>query len=323
MDEGFLIKKLILHTLKLIVVFISLYYLYRTIYPDLIKLKAFEFNHKIVLLIAGGTIFYGLFFVIKTVLWFKILNHLGTSVTFADTSKIWFGSQIIKYIPGKIWFIISRVYFARKIMSRSRILIATFLETVLMLISPILVFNFSSGSRILKNLDFSNYVNIAILGSTLLVVICLHPYFLQKFMNFFTKIFKSRHILLQFRYSTILKLLKIYCLNWLLYGLANYFILAAFMPFWPEMFFQITAVYAIAYVLAFLSFITPGGVGVKEAIQVYLLTRIPIPGTVAVAASVISRLIWIFFELSGGLIFVGLKNLMSIRKNIDKPTSEK
>jgi len=322
-NEGALVKKFILHTLKLLVVFISLYYLYRTIYPDLIKLQAFEFSLKILLLITGGLIIYGLFFTVKIVLWFKILRHLGTSVNFSRASGIWFGSQIIKYIPGKIWFIVSRVYFARKLMSRSRILIATFLEMILMLISPVLVFNLSNGSKILKNINISSYANIAILISTLLCLVGLHPFFLQKILNFFTRIFKSRQFFISFQYSMILKLLLLYCLNWFLYGLANYLILAAFLPFWPEMFFQITAVFAIAYVLAFLSLITPGGIGVKEAIQVYLLTRMGCPGTIAVAASVISRLIWNFYELLGGLIFVGLKGLLSMRKNIVESAPEK
>lgn len=318
-----MLKKFFIQTLKLFVVFISFYYLYRTIYPDLIKLKAFELNPRIILFIIAGFICYGLFFIVKTILWLKILKHLGASVNYPAAAKIWFASQIIKYIPGKIWFIVSRVCFADQRMSRTQILIATFMETIFMLITPIIVFNLSDGLQLLKLLNISNFIIIAILLSTLLSLICLHPYFLQKIFNFFTRLFRSDSVLIPFQYKKSLTLTIIYSLNWLLYGLANYFILTAFLAAWPEHFFQITAVFAIAYLLAFLSFITPGGVGVKEAIQVFLLTQMSIPGTVAVAASVISRLIWNFYELLGAIIFVGLKDLLSVRKMIAESTGEK
>ncbi len=318
-----MLKRVAIQAFKLLVIFISFYYLYRTVYPDLLKLKAFEFNSRIIFFTISGFIIYGLFFFIKTVLWFKILKYLETPVNYPTASKIWFASQIIKYIPGKIWFIVSRVYFARELMSRSQILFATFLETILMLISPILVFNLTTGTKILQNLDISNAANIAILISTLLCLIGLHPYIIQKILNFFTTLFKSAEILIPFHYKKILKLFAFYCLNWLIYGLANYLLIVAFLPTGFETYFQVTAVFAIAYLLAFLSFITPGGVGVKEAIQVFLLTKLSFPGLVAVAVSVIARLIWNFYELLGAIIFVGFKDLLSARKMMAESTPEK
>ena|SRR3989344_463090 len=106
------------------------------------------------------------------------------------------------------------------------------------------------------------------------------------------------------------RLLPTFILNFFLNGFALYFIILSLnIDLNPLFIFTLTSFYAISWLVGFLSFFSPGGLGVTEASLAFLLsTLIPLP-----IATTIALLFRLILTLSEILIFVLFLNLNTIR----------
>ena len=104
-------------------------------------------------------------------------------------------------------------------------------------------------------------------------------------------------------YHTLVGLLAYYCFTWLVGGTALYFLMrslggdvsAADIPY-------LGGVSAVSAIVAFLSLVTPSGLGVREASMYGLLLAVTTKG-VALGVTVLNRLTITIVEL--GLLLVG------------------
>lgn len=311
--ESMPVKKYLVKILKLTIILLTVYYLYSALHRDISQIRPdiLETSHLFVLLITF--ILFIIFFFIKIVNWFIILKECGAKIAFAFAAKIWFASQTIKYLPGKLWFIVARLYVGRGQLTAPLIFLATVVELILMLLSATLMFFILGGYFFIRFFEarWMTFGSLAIVLPVALIII--HPAVLQKIMAKLGRFTHSPIEPLPMRYRQMLRLLVIYCLNWLLFGLANGLLLFALSAVWPVSFWRTLSVFPISYVIGFLSFLTPGGIGVRESIQVYLLGQIGITSSIAAAVAIISRIYWMLCELFGALFFVGLKNLSRLR----------
>ncbi|MFO8015519.1 MAG: hypothetical protein R6U32_00280, partial [Candidatus Woesearchaeota archaeon] len=96
-----------------------------------------------------------------------------------------------------------------------------------------------------------------------------------------------------------LKLLASYALNWGIIGASFFFVVKAFYP--SAGYSELPAIvggYSIVWVIGFLSFLTPGGLGVREGLLTLLLTHMGlVPVSIAVVAPVMMRLIGIIINV--------------------------
>ena len=88
---------------------------------------------------------------------------------------------------------------------------------------------------------------------------------------------------------------------WLIMGSAFALLAASFTPVTPQQFAALIATWAAAYVIGYLSMITPSGLGVREGVMILLLAPLfpaPIPTIIALAA----RLWMVIAEVVGAAI---------------------
>jgi len=311
--ESTQLKKYLVKFLKLSIILLTGFYLYTALHRDISQIKPdiFKTSHLLLLLIAFFLFIF--FFFIKSINWFIILKECGGKTTFSFAAKIWFASQTIKYLPGKLWFIVARLYVGRGQLTAPLIFLATVVELILMLLSATLMFFILGGYFFIRFFEarWMAFGSLTIVLPVALTII--HPVVLQKIRTKLGRFTRSPVKALPMRYQQMLRLLVIYCLNWLLFGLANGLLLFALSAVWPVSFWRTLSVFPISYVIGFLSFLTPGGIGVRESIQVYLLGQIGITSAIAAAVAIISRIYWMLCELFGALLFVGLKNLSRLR----------
>ena len=306
-------KKYLLKSLKIVVILLTGYYLYTAIHEDISQLKPDILKTSHLLALSGVLLIFAVFFLIKTVNWYIILKQCGGQLKFSEASKIWFGSQTIKYLPGKVWFIIARLYFGRGVVTAPLVFVSTMVELILMLLSATLIFFVLGGyhfARFIETQWMAIGVAVFVLPTALVII---HPFFLNKIMTIIGRISRSPIEPLMMKYGQIFRLLISYCLNWLLFGIANYMILNTLSSDWPPTLLQTMSIFPISYVIGFISFLTPGGIGVRESIQVYLLGQIGYASAIAAAVAIISRIFWMGCEVIGALIFVGLKNVGNLR----------
>lgn len=307
-------KKYLIIFIKTIIVLAAGYYLFSGIYNDLSKLQPASFKLAHLWGLLESFLFFVLFFSLKTVNWYSILRSSGATVTFTQAAQIWYGSQTIKYIPGKIWFVVARFYLARKQISRSLVLVTTFIEIILMLLSAALFFLLSGGKNAIQLLPLKLPPELVIVGIIPLALISIHPFFLKRYLKLFSKITRTSIDTIQIKYHQILILLVFYLVGWFLFSYGNFILLQTFSPPSSLTILEILGIFPVSYVIGFISFLTPGGIGVRESVQVYLLTDLGISSGVATAVALISRLFWMSCEVIGAVIFVGFKNLMQIQK---------
>ena len=74
-------------------------------------------------------------------LWMYIIARFGYSVPYGRSLKVWLLSQAGRYVPGKVWFALGRIYLnEREGVPKSVTTVATALELVLVLASAVVVF---------------------------------------------------------------------------------------------------------------------------------------------------------------------------------------
>ena len=108
-------------------------------------------------------------------------------------------------------------------------------------------------------------------------------------------------IKISLEYKDILILLSIYLFLWLIIGGAFFCLVKSvyYVEFSEAIF--LWGIFSISWVVGFLSFITPGGMGVREGLLAILLSMY-MPITVAIIISLIVR-VW---SVAGDLIMAGL-----------------
>jgi uncharacterized membrane protein YbhN (UPF0104 family) len=106
-------------------------------------------------------------------------------------------------------------------------------------------------------------------------------------------------VVLTLHYSDILLVTLAWCVSWVVAGLAFYVLLLALWPHTPLSALPICiGIYAIAWDIGFVSFITPSGLGFREGAVIGLFAlALPLPGTLAAIIAVLSRLISTLAEL--------------------------
>lgn len=96
-------------------------------------------------------------------------------------------------------------------------------------------------------------------------------------------------------------LLALSLVSWILYGLVYFLFLASLTPLPLGVLPQLAGVNALSFVAGYLAFVTPGGLGAREAAMTALLLPL-VPASVAAVLAVASRLWTIIAEVAGGML---------------------
>ncbi len=232
--------------------------------------------------------------------WQKIMCMLGSSISFTQSSWMISTTQIAKYLPGRIWYMIGRVYVGKKEkMSSKNLAVSMILETCLLIISSSIIFLFSVivvGSYGLASLSICLILLV-------IAIVILNPHILSRVVNFLLKILKKPNIKITISYSQILKLSIYFFGLWIAQIIGFYFLINAIYPMPISKIFTLSAAYTLSWMTGFVVIFAPGGLGVREGMMTLLLSSI-LPTPLAIAISFISR-VWItLFEIV--IFFVGL-----------------
>jgi uncharacterized membrane protein YbhN (UPF0104 family) len=249
-----------------------------------------------------STLIFACSYFIQVWAWFLITFKLGIAISPSETVERWFYSQMGKYLPGKVWLLLGRLYFYEsKGKSRKTITLALYLETatsvmaagLLFLVALILLDEgvpFYSGEQIFYLIPFF-----------LLAFLSLHPRLLQKIFNWILLQFKREPISLSLSYRDILWILCVSILAWLVGGIGFYLFIHSVFPVSIHQILFLIGALALSSILGLVALFAPSGLGVREGALVYLLSFV-MPGAVAVILSVLTRIWMTLIEI--GLIGV-------------------
>jgi len=228
------------------------------------------------------------------------MYDLGAPITFAQSVWMIATTQIGKYVPGKVWYMVGRVYVGKKesiegkSLALSMVLEACLLHVtggVIFLISTVIAGNYKIGWLIIS----------AVLIIT--AVIILHPKILGHVVNFFLRILKKPQIHSTLAYGQIAKVSVYFFGLWIGQVIGFYLLISAIYPIPFSYIVHLASAYTLAWISGSVALFAPGGLGVREGVMTLLLSPV-LPTPLAIAISFIAR-VWItVFEIV--VFFIGL-----------------
>jgi uncharacterized membrane protein YbhN (UPF0104 family) len=225
-------------------------------------------------------------------LWRRLLGGLGYRIGFMKSMRMWFLSQAGRYVPGKVWFALGRIYLCgREGIPAAAASVALGIEILLVLGSSLVMFALGS----VWGLGGLRYPYTLVLLLLPVVVAGVHPRVIRAVLNRFGKDISG----ITLTYPGVLMLLAGYTACWCVYGLGFYLIATAVSLgtgsrlIEPVGTFQLirhlSGINAISWSAGLLSVVTPAGLGVREGVSSMLLASVfvrPYPSLVPLVARV-------------------------------------
>jgi hypothetical protein len=238
-------------------------------------------------------------------IWRALLASLGGHLRWRRAAETWFLSNIVRYIPGNILQFLGMAELAADDgVSR----LATFTSVALHQ-----VLNMAAGLT-LAALTFAlagqgawlEALRPVLLLAPLGLLLC-HPRLLERMLNWLLALLKRPAIQVTLTWRQIGLLLLGYAATWLVMGSGFALLAAAVTPITASQFAALVATWIAAYVVGYLSLLTPGGLGVREGAMIVLLAPLfpaPVPTVLALTA----RLWVIIGEVAGAAIALAARN---------------
>ncbi len=249
--------------------------------------------------ILGATVGFSIFYLARVFAWQRILTILGFPLLFTVAGKILLLSEATRYVPGNIWSILGRVGLSKDSgVPVDKGFFATIVEVLATLTSALFV----GGVLALATPQFPLWTKVTFgialitLGVTLVSV--RH---LGKAVNWLLAKVKKQPVSWDISPKKFLQLVGYYSLAWCGFSFGGYASAAAFVTLPPEAVTAILATMPLSWVVGYVSFITPSGLGFREAAIVAMLNPFIGPSAVIVAAT--SRFAVIVIELAWVALF--------------------
>src|SRR5581483_10155122 len=239
-------------------------------------------------------------------IWKAVLAQLGARLDLRAALRIYLASEFVRYIPGNVWHVLTRILWVGKYgVSRPVAFASMTVELITKLAAGVLIFGLSllfwSDIGAIQTLLHGTPIVIA-LGIVLIfgLLVGLHPRVLSSALNFSLRVLKRDPVVLTLRYGDILLITTYWLVSWSIAGSAFYLLLLSLSPAVPVITLPICiGIYAIAWDIGFVSFITPSGLGFREGaiVGLFALSMPFLPATIAAILAIFSRLVSTIAEL--------------------------
>ena len=253
----------------------------------------------LLLILRGPVVVYG---------WYSTLRVLGHPLPFLKCIRIGYHSALARYLPGQMWYAVSRVYLAEKEgVPRVITAVSIFVETAMLvvgaalvtaigvtiqLVLPVNAGGLSSTLDLLLGRNSAVWLaTVGVLLTLLLIAVVLQPRLIFTALNWALSKLGRQPVDVQLSRRNMLRLLWPFALNWVHYGVMSFVLTAALYPTldWSHL-PAVIGLFTAAWLVGFLTVIVPQGFVVREGLVfTFLTTLIGVPAPVATAAAVLSR----------------------------------
>jgi hypothetical protein len=283
-----------------ILIFLGLY-----IYRHARELASYKFSPDIASLALASVLILFVNF-LTPLTWGLILSScLQTRLSWRESLRVWYLSQVSKYLPGSVWNYVSRVFLCgQKGISAPRSILSMILEIVLILLAQAVVF--------LLSLPFWLEGHKSILWVLLilpLAVIILQPRIFNGLLGWVAR--KSGlhdPPLVDLRPGNVGGLLAIYTFGAFVVGIAFFFFVNSLVALPLRRLPALAGIVNLSFIAGFLAPFAPYGLGVREGLLALLLSQY-VPAPVAAMVSLASRLWFTAAELAGLGISLAVQRL--------------
>lgn len=248
-----------------------------------------NFDRINIFLLFLSVLLFIIFFFLRTVIWKLLLKYLGHDVGLIDNSYRYSVSELKRYVPGNVWSFLARgVQFNKLGVDSKTVGKGILFEIELTILGAAIasapaIFYILSSPQELRSKLFSllpvSAIAIFIFIATLIYLSR------KKFRN--EKGLKPNQLISLTIFSSLI---------FIVFGFANYFAYLSVFPKPATSEIELLAFFSFAFLMGYLSFITPMGLGVREGVLTLGLLKIT-SLTNASFFAIFSRVILIVSEL--------------------------
>jgi hypothetical protein len=284
---GIVLKKKLFKIIKILCFILVIFFLVKIISDNIKDLGSIDFKINLPISIISMVIFL-IYKFYNAFLWHFLTVKSDCKINTGNSIIAWSYSQLGKFVPGKVFYLLGRLYYYKKEnVSTAKITFCFFLENAYTFLSALFMFIVSIPFVDLSIANEYKFYSIILL---ILFFVFLNPFFAEKGLNFVLKVLKKEPMKLYLAYRDMIIMLLLFVSNWLVMGVGFFILSEALYPVGPSKFFYLTAAFALSNVIGILSFFAPAGIGVRETILIFVLKAI-MPSSFAVIISIVSR-IW-------------------------------
>ena len=308
MSQNSTIKKLREYITKLFglpLTIISFYFILKILYGNQKNIPK-NILHIDILQLISGFFFLFLYFFLRGVSWNQILKKQGYEHKIGRSIYLFWLSETKRYIPGNLFSFISRVknFKEEKIPSKT-IVKSLFIEGLLLVSSALFVSLFSLPVvlRIFSNINFN------LLGKYHIFIFA--PIILLFIVFAFILLIRNKKLMLKdlkFILVSYSDVFFIFTLGWFFFGIGNFLIASSFSFINPVYFLVLASYFVFSWLIGYLSFITPMGLGVRELVLVLGLS-LYLPAYTSSYISIFLRIVLIVSEIIFFLLSKFFKNV--------------
>ena len=246
-------------------------------------------------LLAVSFVFAAAWYLIRPLGWARLIRGFGYEVPYWDVYRIYRKSELSRYVPGGVWQFASRIYLPRRYgVDAGACLAATMLDMVLAALAAMVPGAWLAGSAA-DALDA--WQKAAILVLPLLAIGFVYPPALNAWAEPLARRLKQPYRRLEMSARQVLSIWALYVATWTLLAFAMAFFARGLLPdIGADRLALVAGCYALAWLAALLTMISPAGMGVREGVLGLLLGQALAVGT-ALTLAVAMRLWIVCMEL--------------------------
>jgi len=237
-------------------------------------------------------------------IWRRVLARSGARVSFALAARVWFVSNLGKYVPGKVWQLTSMATMMR----REQVPLAVAGSSAIMVAVCNVVAGFvvvlSLGTQSLRALGARTESAVITATVILLITLLLAPVTVKWAATLVGRLTK-RPIALSIPAAAVWESTAGYIGTWLLYGIAFELFAVSVVGHAGGSWAAYVATFTLSYLVGYLALPAPGGLGVREWAMstVFVALKLGTPAEAAVI-TVASRLWLTMLEVVPGLLYL-------------------
>lgn len=227
--------------------------------------------------------------------WRALMAGAGHHIPLAAAQRVFFLSQIGKYIPGSVWPIVAQADLGREHKVPPARSVAVGMLTLLV----------SCGAGVcvaavtipfVQPDAFARYWFVVLLVP--IVLAALHPAVLRFGLRLASKVTRRDLGTIDIRLGAVVRAFGWAALAWLVFGLHITLVLVPLGHVDLRVVVLTIGAYALAWLVGFLVFFLPAGLGGREAVLTAMLTAgVPLGASAAVSVAVMSRVLLTVVDL--------------------------
>lgn len=249
------------------------------------------------------------FYVLQGEIWRHIVGGLGQRIDGRNGRAVWGKSLVARYVPTNALMVVGRVVMAERHGVKRRVCLASMVyELGLALATAVMVGAYFAITLPALEDQPARYALLAVIP---LALVGLHPRVFGPLANFALRKLGRESLPATLSFTRIVLYSAAFLLVWATIGVGVFAFTSALHPVNAGDFAYIAASYPVAFCVAVLTFVVPGGLGTRDAALATALSAV-LPVAVATAIAVAFRLAQTAVELA----YVGAVTLVARRDRI-------